>query len=101
MQKYSTDLLPTLNSDTSLRAPISPDDKYRRGKDFFSQIYIQHTDRVLESMERSSGGDLSYYAVASIYGELMAEISIINGKETGVLEFVCCLADEVAPQAKG
>ncbi|GAD96912.1 predicted protein [Paecilomyces variotii No. 5] len=101
LQKNSADLAQILNSDTSLRAPVPPDEKYRRGKDFFSQIYTQHTDRVLESMGRSSGGDLSYYAVASIYGELMAETSIMNGKETGILEFVCCLADDVAPQAKG
>lgn len=52
-------------------------------------------------MGASSGGDLDYYAVASIYGELMAETSIVGGAETGVLEFVCCLADGVAPQAKG
>ncbi|KAL1855500.1 hypothetical protein Plec18170_004220 [Paecilomyces lecythidis] len=101
LQKNSADLAQILNSDTSLRAPVPPEEKYRRGKDFFSQIYTQHTDRVLESMGRSSGGDLSYYAVASIYGELMAETSIMNGKETGILEFVCCLADDVAPQAKG
>ncbi|KAJ9264738.1 hypothetical protein DTO195F2_2189 [Paecilomyces variotii] len=101
LQKNSADLVQILNSDTSLRAPIPPEEKYRRGKDFFSQIYTQHTDRVLESMGRSSGGDLSYYAVASIYGELMAETSIMNGKETGILEFVCCLVDDVAPQAKG
>ncbi|KAL2009380.1 hypothetical protein VTN00DRAFT_7574 [Thermoascus crustaceus] len=97
----STHLLPTLTADTSLRAPLSSEHKHARGKEFFAKIYTRHTDRVLASMGASSGGDLDYYAVASIYGELMAETSIVGGAETGVLEFVCCLADGVAPQAKG
>lgn len=52
-------------------------------------------------MGSSSGGDLDYYAVASVYGELMAETSILEAAETGILEFVCCLVGDVAPQAKG
>lgn len=31
----------------------------------------------------------------------MAETSILNAKETGLLEFVCCLTLGAAPQAKG
>lgn len=52
-------------------------------------------------MGNSSGGDLSYFALSSVYGELMAEMRILDSMETVMLEFVCCLADEVAPQAKG
>ena len=33
-----------------------------------------------------SGGDLSEFAVTGIYGDLMAECSILNEKETGLLE---------------
>jgi len=40
-------------------------------------------------------------AATSIYGELMAETKIVSAKETVLLEFVCCLVDDVAPQAKG
>ncbi|ODH12588.1 hypothetical protein ACO22_08117 [Paracoccidioides brasiliensis] len=31
----------------------------------------------------------------------MAETSILDGRETVLLEFACCLADGVGPQAKG
>lgn len=58
-------------------------------------------NRVLASMGSSSGGDLDYYAISSVYGELMAETSILGATETGILEFVCCLVCDVAPQAKG
>jgi hypothetical protein len=88
-------------ADQSLRAPISYETKFQRGKHFFTQIYAGHSDRILQSMGSSSGGDLSYFALASVYGELMAEMSILNPMETVILEFVCCLADDVAPQAKG
>ncbi|KAL1957293.1 hypothetical protein VTO42DRAFT_6199 [Malbranchea cinnamomea] len=90
-----------LRADTSLREPLAPSVKWERGKKFFSQIYANHTDRILASMGASSGGDLSYFALASVYGELMGEMSIVNPMETVMLEFVCCLADDVAPQAKG
>ncbi|KAK2752890.1 hypothetical protein FQN54_008043 [Arachnomyces sp. PD_36] len=101
IEKHSHSLVPVLASDSSLRAPLTPAEKYDRGKDFFSSIYSKHTDRVLASMGRSSGGDLDYYAVSSVYGELMAETSILGAAETGILEFVCCLVADVAPQAKG
>lgn len=101
LASHSPHLLPTLTADTSLRAPLAPETKHARGKEFFARIYARHTDRVLASMAASSGGDLDHFAVASIYGELMAETSIVGDAETGLLEFVCCLADGVAPQAKG
>ena len=37
----------------------------------------------------------------SIYGELMAEESILDAKETGLMEFLVCYASNAAPQAKG
>lgn len=52
-------------------------------------------------MSSCSGGDLTHFAINSIYGELLAEDSIIDDMQTGILEFVCCLADGVAPQCKG
>ncbi|KMU84096.1 hypothetical protein CIHG_01882 [Coccidioides immitis H538.4] len=52
-------------------------------------------------MGKSSGGDLSDFAIRSVYGELMGEMRILNPMETVMMEFVCCLADDVAPQAKG
>jgi hypothetical protein len=55
----------------------------------------------MSNMTLCSGGDLTYFAVNCIYGELLAENSIINDLETGVLEFLCCLADGCAPQGKG
>ena len=67
----------------------------------FSRIYEKHKTRVVDTMFYCSGGDLTHFAINSIYGELLAEDSIIGDMETGVLRFVCCLADGVAPQAKG
>ncbi|EON67965.1 hypothetical protein W97_07111 [Coniosporium apollinis CBS 100218] len=52
-------------------------------------------------MATTSGGDLSHFAISSVYGELLSEMSILTAVETGLLEFVCCLADGLAPQAKG
>ncbi|KGQ01504.1 hypothetical protein PAAG_11739 [Paracoccidioides lutzii Pb01] len=100
----SNPVLATLQADKPLRTlstfPTS-ESRYARGKQFFSQIYANHTERVLASMGASSAGDLSYFAISSIYGELMAETSILDGRETVLLEFACCLADGVGPQAKG
>jgi hypothetical protein len=101
LQTHSPTLVAVLGKDTSLRLHIPPETKYARGKEFFSRIYSVHTDRILMSMADSSGGELNYYAVASIYGELMAETKIVSAKETVLLEFICCLVDDVAPQAKG
>ena len=80
---------------------MSPDEKWKRGTHFFNQIYAAHADKILASMGNTSGGDLSYFALAAVYGELMGEMRILNPMETVMLEFVCCLADDVAPQAKG
>jgi len=52
-------------------------------------------------MALSSGGDLAEFAVSGIYGDLMAEVSILDAKETGLLEFACCYASGASPQAKG
>ncbi|PGG95799.1 hypothetical protein GX51_08120 [Blastomyces parvus] len=97
-------ILTTLTSDAPLRSLTtfaSAEERYARGKGFFTQIYAKHTERVLSSMGASSAGDLSYFAVASVYGELMGELRILDGRETVVLEFVCCFADGVGAQAKG
>ncbi|PGH03700.1 hypothetical protein AJ79_07282 [Helicocarpus griseus UAMH5409] len=79
----------------------SADARYARGEEFFSQIYADYTKRILSSMRSTSAGDLDYFAVTSVYGELMSEMRILDGRETVLLEFVCCLADEVGAQAKG
>jgi len=52
-------------------------------------------------MDGSSGGDLGEFAVNCIYGDLVAETSILGAEETGMLEFAACLALAAAPQAKG
>ncbi|KAL6240446.1 hypothetical protein RBB50_012647 [Rhinocladiella similis] len=91
----------TLASDTSLRAPLDAAAKYDRGLTFFKHIYTKHTSRVLCAMDSTSGGDLTHFAINCIYGELLSEHSIIGAQGTGLLEFVCCLADGCGPQAKG
>jgi hypothetical protein len=93
-----------LEGDTSLRSSpfLSPADKFNRGMALFQTIYDKHTARVMSTMSScSGGGDLTHFAIHCIYGELLAENAIIGDLETGLLEFVCCLADGVAPQAKG
>ena len=52
-------------------------------------------------MSGTSGGDLSEFAVDCVYGDLMAETSILSAKDTGLLEFACCYASGAYPQAKG
>lgn len=52
-------------------------------------------------MNSTSGGDLGEFAVNCIYGDLVAETSILDAKETGMLEFAACLTLMAAPQAKG
>lgn len=90
-----------LEQDKPLRAAVTLEERHRRGKDFFSKIYVQHTERVLTSMNQSSGGDLGEFAINCIYGDLVAETAILGEKETGLLEFVACLTLMAAPQAKG
>ncbi|KAK5204863.1 hypothetical protein LTR41_009399 [Exophiala xenobiotica] len=105
LQTSITTTHPSLSSilatDTSLRAPLDPTAKYDRGMSFFRQIYTKHTARVLSAMDSTSGGDLTHFAINCIYGELLSEHTIIGAQETGLLEFVCCLADGCGPQAKG
>ncbi|KAK4499730.1 hypothetical protein PRZ48_007916 [Zasmidium cellare] len=92
-----------LDKDSSLRQHLSRSEKDERGQAFFSKIYAQHTDRVLQNMSVASGGDLSEFAISSVYGDLMAEESRLDAKETGLLEFLACYATggSVWAQAKG
>ncbi|KIW71194.1 hypothetical protein PV04_03390 [Phialophora macrospora] len=96
-------LATVLEGDSSLRSSpfLSLADKFNRGMALFQTIYDKHTARVVSTMSSCSGGDLTHFAIHSIYGELLAENAVIGDLETGLLEFVCCLADGVAPQAKG
>ncbi|KAL2367068.1 hypothetical protein RJZ57_008600, partial [Blastomyces gilchristii] len=96
----------TLKSDKPLRSLLtfpSAEARYARGKHFFTQIYANHTERVLSSMSASSAGDLSYFAVSSIYGELMAEMRILDGRETVLLEhfFGCRNLGITGPEIRG
>lgn len=72
-----------------------------RGMSLFSRIYASHTPRVLSTLGRCSNGALSDFAVDCIYGALLSDASVTSDRATGLLEFACCLADGVAPQAKG
>jgi hypothetical protein len=60
-----------------------------------------NSDRVLKNMILNSGGDLAEFAIDCVYGDLMAETSILSEKDTGLLEFACCYASGASPQAKG
>ena len=92
---------PSLEKDKSLRAPVPLSERQKRGKEFFSRIYQQHTDRVLENLNLSSGGDLGEFAINCVYGDLVAETSILNEKVTSLLEFACCLGIGAPNQTKG
>lgn len=91
----------TLEKDQSLRLNVPRSDREARGKAFFAKVYAQHAPRVLENLAKTSGGDLSEFAVMSVYGDLMAETRVLGDKETGLLEFAACLASGAVPQAKG
>ena len=43
-------------------------------------------------MAGTSSGDLLEFAVNCVYGDLMAEDSILSVKDTALLEFACCYA---------
>ncbi|KIW97119.1 uncharacterized protein Z519_02511 [Cladophialophora bantiana CBS 173.52] len=106
IQTTHPNLSSILEADQSLRSaastsPPDPEAKSARGMALFQKIYAQHSPRVLTAMSACSGGDLTFFAINCIYGELLAEDSIIGDLETGLLEFICCLADGCAPQAKG
>jgi hypothetical protein len=81
-----------LDKDYSLRQPLQRDEKDTRGKDFFSKIYGQHTEKVLHNLSVASGGDLAEFAINAVYGDLMAETSRFDAMQTSLLEFVACYA---------
>jgi len=103
VQASSPELSKELDQDSSLRAHLTRSEKDARGKAFFSRIYAQHTDRVLDNMSKASGGDLSEFAINAVYGDLMAEETRMGAKETGLLEFLACYAagGSTWSQAKG
>ena len=101
MNETSSSVGRKLESDKSLRADQTAADLEKRGKEFFSRVYGQVTDRVQQNMALTSGGDLDQFAMLSIYGELMAEERILNAKETGLMEFLVCYVSSAVPQAKG
>lgn len=101
LEEQAPELAKSLENDKSMRDPISLDQRKIRGKEFFSKIYAQHTERVLDSMNKTSGGDLGEFAVNCIYGDLMAETRILGAMETGLMEFAACLTLMATPQAKG
>ena len=74
--------------------------KIERGKEFFSKIYSQHTNRVITNLSRGHP-DLPAYAIESLYGELLSEFSILNEQSTSLIEMVACISSNTIPQAKG
>ena len=101
VRQTSPSVSETLDSDKSLRADHSAPELEKRGTDFFTRVYSNVANRVRQNMALSSGGDLDQFAMLSIYGELMAEVRILNSKETGLMEFIVCYVSSAAPQAKG
>jgi len=101
IKETSPSVSQTLDSDKSLRADYTAAELEKRGLEFFQRVYAKVADRVEQNMALSSGGDLSQFAMLSIYGELMAEERILNAKETGLMEFIVCYASGAAPQARG
>ena len=103
MEKISPAVLEQLNAEKSVRQSklSSRQESASKGKAFFTKVYKQHTTDILESMAESSNGDLSRFVIESVYGDLLSETSILDERETGLLEFLCCYASGAAPQAKG
>jgi alkylhydroperoxidase/carboxymuconolactone decarboxylase family protein YurZ len=103
MEKTSPAVLKQLNAERSVRQSklSSRQESAANGKAFFTKVYKQHSDDILESMSNSSNGDLSRFVIESVYGDLLSETSILDERETGLLEFLCCYATGAAPQAKG
>jgi alkylhydroperoxidase/carboxymuconolactone decarboxylase family protein YurZ len=77
-----------------------PEAKISRGRDFFSKIYAQHTNRVLENLSKGHP-DLSVFTIECLYGELLSEFSVVNEQSTSLLEMVACISSNAIPQAKG
>ncbi|KAF2771410.1 hypothetical protein EJ03DRAFT_268607 [Teratosphaeria nubilosa] len=102
IKKVAPHLEERLDQDKSLRSSLQRAEKDKRGKEFFTAVYAQHTDKVLHNMSVASGGDLSEFAINAVYGDLMAETSRLDMKETTLLEFLACYASagSVGLQAK-
>jgi len=81
-----------VDQDRSLRKDIQRPEKDARGREFFSHIYAQHTDRVLDHLSIVSGGDLAEFAINAVYGDLMAETKRLSAQWTALLEFLACYA---------
>lgn len=81
-----------LDKDPSLRKSIQRPEKDARGKEFFSHIYAQHTERVLDHLSIVSGGDLAEFAINAVYGDLMAETTRLSAQWTALIEFLACYA---------
>lgn len=96
LRQHVRDSAPSLEKefgkDYSLRQPLQRDEKDARGKDFFSKIYGQHTEKVLHNLSVASGGDLAEFAINAVYGDLMAETSRFDAMQTSLLEFLACYA---------
>jgi alkylhydroperoxidase/carboxymuconolactone decarboxylase family protein YurZ len=101
IKQTSPALQDKLEKDRSRLQSLSKADREARGKAFFSKVYAQHAERILNSLAKTSGGDLSEFVVNSVYGDLLAEESILSAKDTALLEFACCYASGAYPQAKG
>jgi alkylhydroperoxidase/carboxymuconolactone decarboxylase family protein YurZ len=74
--------------------------KIVRGKEFFSKVYAQHTNRVLTNLGRGHP-DLPIYVIESLYGELLSDFSLLDERSTSLIEMVACIASNAIPQAKG
>lgn len=92
VQERSPEVGKLLDMDSSPRQHLPRSNKDARGLAFFTKMYAQHALGVLHNMALASGGDLSDFAISAMYGELMAEESRLDAKETGLLEFLACYA---------
>ena len=101
IKQTSPRLQDKLEQDRSLRQSIPKADRETKGRAFFSKVYVQHAERILKNMAGTSAGDLSEFVISCVYGDLMAEDSILNCNNTGLLEFTCCYASDAYPQVKG
>jgi len=92
IQASAPEISKQLDQDPSLRQSLQRPEKDARGKEFFSHIYAQHTDRVLDHLSIVSGGDLAEFAINAVYGDLMAETKRLSAQWTALLEFLACYA---------
>ncbi|KAK7511876.1 uncharacterized protein IWZ02DRAFT_385336 [Phyllosticta citriasiana] len=101
VQSTSPRIAAEIEKDQDARDDVPAAKRQMRGKEFFRRLYAQHTERVLQNLNISSGGVLGDVAVTCVYGDLMADERVLNAKESALMEFVCCYAVSAAPQAKG